>query len=506
MRLQHLALVLGSLVTAVGSAWAQSQSQSQPANVIFVHPDGAALNSWNAARTYWKGPDGRLAWDLMPEMLVYRGHMSDRLGATSNGGATAHAFGQRVKGGGSFGRDGSREESVEITAASGYHGSVLREAANTGHPVGLVNDGDLPEPGTGVYWAEASHRDEANEIARQFVDGRPGFEDVDVRPVVALGGGEAFFLPDDAPPCGDRITPDCYLHVDPLSGDRAAREDGRNLVRELLGDGWVVLRTRAGFEDFARRLRAEPGWTPRVLGLFAAEDVFNDTTEERMVAAGLVRDEPSRLDPRAGRLITHGSPPGTPGYDPPRAEEMHDVALEVLRRHAEAAGKPFLLVSEVESTDNFGNKNNALGTLVGLRSADRVIDASLRFVRRNPRTFVLTAADSDGSSLQVVSPPRSTVRVNPTGRSEDDVRVPTDGMLGRDTAPFVASADDSGREMEFTVAWIGTVDVHGGILSRLAGWRAEEVHGRYASRFTNTDVYAVTRAILFGESLGAGTR
>jgi len=118
MRLQHLALVLGSLVTAVGSAWAQSQSQSQPANVIFVHPDGAALNSWNAARTYWKGPDGRLAWDLMPEMLVYRGHMSDRLGATSNGGATAHAFGQRVKGGGSFGRDGSREESVEITAAS----------------------------------------------------------------------------------------------------------------------------------------------------------------------------------------------------------------------------------------------------------------------------------------------------------------------------------------------------------------------------------------------------
>ncbi len=504
MRLQHIVLALGSLAFVAGAT--SAPAQLPPANVIFVHPDGAALNSWNAARTYWKGSDGLLAWDLMPNMLVYRGQMSDRLGGTSNGGATAHAFGVRVKGGGSFGRDGSRDASVEITAASGYRGSILREAANAGHPVGLVNDGDLPEPGTGVFWAEAPHRDEANEIARQFVDGRPGHETLDVRPVVALGGGEAFFLPAEAPPCGDEITPDCYVHVDPLSGERAMREDGRNLVRELVDDGWTVLRTRSEFAEFARRLRAEPDWTPRVLGLFAAEDVFNDTTEERMIDAGLVRDEVSRLDPRAGRLITHGTPPGTPGHDPPRAEELHDVALELLRRHSEAVGKPFLLVTEVESTDNFANNNNALGTLVGIRSADRVIDASLRHVRRDPRTFVLTAADSDGSSLQVVSPPRSTVRVNPTGRSEDDVRVPTDGMLGRNTDPFVARPDANGREMEFTVAWVGTIDVHGGILSRLAGWRAADVQALYASRFTNTDVYDVMRAILFGAALEPGTR
>ena len=37
-----------------------------------------------------------LAWDRLPALAVYRGHMADQLVGTSNGAATAHAFGRRV--------------------------------------------------------------------------------------------------------------------------------------------------------------------------------------------------------------------------------------------------------------------------------------------------------------------------------------------------------------------------------------------------------------------------
>lgn len=61
-------------------------------NAIFIHPDGTALNQWHAARIFWVGPDGSLEYDKLPEIVVYRGHVSNRLTGTSNGGATTHAF------------------------------------------------------------------------------------------------------------------------------------------------------------------------------------------------------------------------------------------------------------------------------------------------------------------------------------------------------------------------------------------------------------------------------
>lgn len=491
-------VVAGAVFLVLASV--SGASVVEPAHVVFVHPDGASLNAWNAARAYWVGPDSVLAWDRMPEMAVYRGPMADQIGATSNGGATTHAFGVRVRGEGSFGRDGSHNNARAIRAADGFDGSVLREAALAGHPVGLVNDGDLPEPGTGCFFAEADHRDLADEIARQFVDGRPGHEHEDVRPVVALGGGEAFFLPQGTRPCGETLDPDCVAHVDPIDGTTARRTDGRNLVRELLDDGWVVLRTRAEFDAAAARLAREPDWTPRVLGLFAAADIFNDTREEVLIDRGLVRDAPPADDPRAGRLVDCGTAAPGHGFDPPRAEEMHAFALEVLRRHSERAGRPFLLVTEIESVDNMGNSNNAMGTLLALRSSDRVIAETLDFVAREPRTLVFTAADSDASGLQVVEPLES-LSVNPTGRAEDEQRVEPDGVMGRGTAPFVAAPDAAGTAFEFYVAWTGTKDFAGAILSRFAGHRAEEIGRRFSTGFGNDHVYHVIRCVLFGEDL-----
>jgi alkaline phosphatase len=205
---------------------------TQIGNVIFIHPDGSGLNHWNAARMYWEGPDGLLQWEQLPEMAVYRGHLLDRLTATSEGGATTHAFGHKVIGPDSFGEDGGRS----ILALSGFPGSIMREASHAGYPVGIVNDGDAAEPGTGAFLAEVNLRENANEIARQILKGRPGANDPE--PMVVLGGGERFFLPEGTRRCTDTIEPDCAVHIDPVDGAGPARTDGRNLIQEAIDDGW----------------------------------------------------------------------------------------------------------------------------------------------------------------------------------------------------------------------------------------------------------------------------
>ena len=74
----------------------------------------------------------------------------------------------------------------------------MREAANKGHPVGVVNDGDLPEPGTGAFLAEVASRDASSRVLDQMIFGRPDIKDR--HPVVLLGGGEGFALPAGTPP------------------------------------------------------------------------------------------------------------------------------------------------------------------------------------------------------------------------------------------------------------------------------------------------------------------
>ncbi len=472
-------------------------------NVIFIHPDGTGPNHWLTGRMYWDGPDAISGWDRLPFMAQYRGHMSDRLTGTSNGGATVHAFGYKVLGPGSFGKDGGGDEARDILALSGYPGSILREAANAGHPTGVVNDGDLPEPGTGCFFAEVADRGLSNEIARQLLDGRPGFDGEDELLVVAMGGGEGFFLPQGTPLCTTEVTPDCAVHVDQVSGSGPSRTDGRNLVKEAIDLGYVVLRTRVEFDEFRARVLADPGYAPRVLGLFARDDIFNDTQEERLLTLGLI-DETRALDDKRGRIITHGSRPGTLGYNPPTAGEMQEVAIEILDRWKRASGKPFLLVAEVESTDNMGNNDNAIGTLVGLDHSNDLINASVDYLRRDPRTLIITAADSDAGGMQVVSTSSETagsVNGNPTGVSAENVAVPLDGIEGRGSATFVAEPDQFGQSLRFAVSWVGTPDVAGGIVSRAAGLNAELLNTALSARFDNVDIYRMAYLTLFGEAL-----
>lgn len=71
------------------------------------------------------------------------------------------------------------------------------------------------------------------------------------------------------------------------------------------------------------------------------------------------------------------------------------AALRILARNPSG----FLLISEKEGTDNFGNRNNARGSLEAGRRTDEAIGLFIEFVRNNPNVLMLTTADSDIGGL-----------------------------------------------------------------------------------------------------------
>jgi alkaline phosphatase len=433
-RVLMLAVCWGGLSAAGQTGFLAGPATAPVGNVIFVHPDGAGVAHWTAARIFLKGPDGLLHWDRIPHLAVYRGHMKDALAATSHGGATTHAFGVKV-GANSFGMD----RGAPLRALSGFEGSIMREAQAAGLAVGIVNSGNLDEPGTACFLASVASRRNGAEIVRQLVES--GAE-------VILGGGEKWMLPEGRQG----------------AHGRGARADNLDIYARAAELGYTIVRTRA-------ELLSVPDDTVKLLGVFAHDHTFNDRTEEDLRAAGL---EP--YDPAAPDVAT-----------------MMTAALQILSR----GGRRFLLVVEEEGTDNLANYNNAAGTLEALRRADAALAVGRDFVQGRTDTLLLTAADSDASGMQVIAPGPDVRRPFIPGEPLPPTTgngAPLDGHAGTATAPFLSAPDAAGAVWPFGIAWTGLEDGSGGILLRAEGLNAE----RLQLNADNTEVYRLMYLTLFG--------
>ena len=229
-------------------------------SVIFIHPDGTSPSHYAAGRLASVGPDGRLNWDEMTNAGVYLGHMDDQIVATSNGGAVVHAFGIKSHAG-SYGLD---EESNPYTSLSGQEGTtIMEEAIAAGKPTAVINSGFIAEPGTGVFLADVENRDEVAEITAEIVESGAD---------VIMGGGEIHYLP---------------IGTVGRFGEEGIREDGRNLIEEAEAMGYTIVYTREELESL-------PGDTEKVIGIFAAEDTYNDENEATLEEEGFV-DENGEL-------------------------------------------------------------------------------------------------------------------------------------------------------------------------------------------------------------------
>ncbi len=405
-------------------------------DVIFYHPDGTGVAHWNAMRYVTVGPDGEINWDKLPGMAIYMGHMKDALTATSHGGATTHAYGVKVRAN-SFGLDGDQE----ITAASGQKMSIMQEAKAAGRAIGIVQTGQVAEPGTAVFVASSKSRRAVDEIALKVVES--GAE-------VIMAGGEKFMLPEG---------------VTGRHG-KGGRKDKVNLIERAKELGYTVVYTR---EELAA---LDLSKTDKLFGVFAHVNTFSDQPEERNALEG----KPNYL------------------ASAPTIAEMGKAALAILSRDPDG----FFLVAEEEGTDNMSNNNNAIGQLEALKRADDGIAVFHDYVKSKPNTLLIMAADSDAGGMQVIGP-------DPDGAREamgeinmrDNQGAMVDGSEPTAFKPFMSAPDNEGKSWPFAIAWPTRADVSGAILVRAAGANSDRVKGK----MDNTDIYKLMYMTLFGREV-----
>ncbi|MGF1569536.1 MAG: alkaline phosphatase [Nodosilinea sp.] len=424
-------------------------------NVIFFHPDGTSPTMYGLGRFVSQGPDGRLNYDLMSDSGVYLGHMEDQIVGTSNSGAITHAFGVKAPAA-SFGLD---KDGNPVTSASGLEGvSILEEAIAAGKATAVINSGFIAEPGTGAFLAEAEDRGDVAEITRQVVE-----SGVDI----ILGGGEIHYLP---------------VGTVGRFGEEGIREDGRNLIEEAAAAGYTVVYDLEELQNI-------PAGTTKLLGVFAAEDTYNDNPEEQNQSLGLEN---------YGQVLPDGSP-----TNQPTVAQMMAAALPILQQDADG----FMVVAEEEGTDNLGNDNNSRGVVEAVLRADETLGVAMDFIRNeDPNTLLLTAADSEAGGVQVWQPtpfgpelPETldtvlTLPVNPT--DIETFQNPVDGAEGRlfplDT--FAAQPSLDGEMGNFVTAWAGTSDYSGNVVAKAYGLNADQL----PSTLDNTFIYELMYRTLFG--------
>ncbi|NER84510.1 MAG: hypothetical protein F6K42_34315, partial [Leptolyngbya sp. SIO1D8] len=397
----------------------------------------------------------RLNYDQMSDSGVYLGHMRDRIVGTSNAGAVTHATGVKAQSA-SFGLD---EFGDPVVSRSGQRGAtILEEAISAGKSTAVINSGFIAEPGTGAFLAEVESRRDVTAITAQILE-----SGVDI----ILGGGEIHYLP---------------VGTVGRFGQEGIREDGRNLLEEAEADGFTIVYDLEELQNI-------PEGTTQLLGVFAAEDTYNDNPEEQNQSLGL---------DNYGQLLPDGTP-----TNQPTVAQMLEAALPILSADPDG----FMVVMEEEGSDNLGNDNNARGALEAILRADDALGVAMDFIReQDPNTLLITAADSEAGGVQVWQPtpfgpalPETidqpvTLPVNPT--DTETFQNPVDGAEGRvpPLTTFAAQPSLDGEMGNFVAAWAGTPDFAGSVVAKTYGMNADLLN----STVDNTDIYQIMYQTLFG--------
>jgi alkaline phosphatase len=424
------------LILAFTSSCSQKNDNAREiGNVIFLHPDGVGLAGWNAMRILYYGPDSSSNWDRLNHTGLYKSHLRNSIEASSNAGATIHAYGVKADYN-SFGLDNGKP----ITSRSGKELTIMEEAKIAGIKTGIINSGSIIEPGSAVFVSSETKRSEYESITKKVIESGTD---------VILSGGEEWMLPEG---------------VKGVHCESGKRKDGLNLIEFIKERGYTVVYNREELINLSDDVT-------KLLGVFAKIHTFNDKTEEDQIKANL------------------------PHYDPnaPTLADMVEAAIKILSKN----GQQFFLVAEEEGTDNFGNKNNASGTLEALKRSDDAIGFSLNFMKENPNTLLIVASDSEASGMEVIGNPNDKLKSDLPIPKQDNNGAPYDGIMGSETYPFISAPDANGLRMPFIIVWSTNNDTYGSVVAKAEGLNADLMRGT----IDNTDIYKIMYATLFGKVL-----
>ncbi len=235
-RNQALALFCLLAFAGLGVLYFQHWVIRKPFGIVLFIGEGLAPGRLAPTRTYAGGAATRLSLDSMPHVALLKNYSKDFAAPDQAAAATAIATGVKVT-----------NRAIAINAEGKSITTIIELARKYGRATGLVTDAKLTDPTSAAFYAHSADPNDVERIAAEFVDGGK----IDI----AMGGGMAQFLP---------------------TTKGGERQDGRDLLLELRGNGFDIIRTRA-------ELEAVPAWRrPKLFGAFSnVELAFANQVEER---------------------------------------------------------------------------------------------------------------------------------------------------------------------------------------------------------------------------------
>jgi alkaline phosphatase len=309
-RNQLLALLCLLVFAGLGVLYVQHWVVQRAFGIILIIGEGLGPERIALTRLYRGGADARLAMDDMPHVALVKNYSRDFAVADQAAAATALATGVKVN-----------NRAVSIDSNGKPLTTIVELAREGGRAVGLISDGSLTNATCAAFYAHSNNAGDAEQIARQFVDAGK----IDI----ALGASEAEFLP---------------------KAKHGGRQDNRDLLLELRGNGFDVVRNRA-------ELEAIPVWRrAKLFGAFRESQVPRPETGENW------SDEPSLSD-------------------------MVRRAIELLQYNQHG----YLLVIDAARMREAAETNNAEKTLTETAELDRAVATAHRYA--GGRSTIIVAGD-----------------------------------------------------------------------------------------------------------------
>ena len=306
----------------------------QAKNVIIFIGDGMGTSHRDLIRYATVGAERQLAMDSMP--VAGRSETSPRdpeaFVTDSAAGGTAIATGVKTFNG-----------AAGVDADESPVQSVLERARQAGKATGLVTDSQVTDATPASFGAHVPDRDKQSEIARQYIE--------ESKPDVILGGGEDYWYPE-----GD---PGAYPDEPEIDSEEKSIGTEGDLTRKAQDEGYQYVTTA--------ELRTAGG--PRLLGLFANEEMFQQAPEGEGAA-----------------------------YDPVVSlPEMTQKAIDILSQDPDG----FFLMVEEEGIDEMAHQSNAGLVIKSGRQLDEAVKVGQSYAQSDPETLVIVTADHETGSLAI---------------------------------------------------------------------------------------------------------
>ncbi|WP_409422317.1 alkaline phosphatase [Pseudaeromonas sp. ZJS20] len=314
-------LLVGSLLLATGAV------QAAPKYVFYFIGDGMGSSQRQVAEYYLQqqkqDPSLRLAMDSLPIAGITTTHSANSLVTDSAAAGTALAAGVKTDNG----VVGQLPDGTPVT-------TLLEQARDHGMKTGMITSTRLTHATPAAFFSKNPDRDDENGIATDYLKANIDY---------VAGGG--------------------YRHFVPKGGAlKSKREDARDLVQELKGEGYTTFVGEQASADF---LHYSPKAGDKLFAAFSASHL------------------PYELDR---------------GNATPSLAQLVGKGIEALYQPKQDKG--FFMVVEGGRIDHAGHAHDVTGNIDDTLALDSAIQQALAFYRQHPKeTLLVVAADHETGGM-----------------------------------------------------------------------------------------------------------